>query len=48
MAVIIRDLQPLSSSDTAFMLVGAVALIAMALWALYAFVKRRKEQSLWI
>ena len=41
------DVQPLTTSDKAFLGVGTLSLVAYALWALHAFVTRRKDYGLW-
>ena len=40
--------EPLTHSDIVFLSVGAIGVTACAVWALHAFLTRRKQQDLWI
>jgi len=40
--------EPLTGSDIAFLSMGLICVAACAVWALHAFLTRRKQQDLWI
>jgi hypothetical protein len=40
--------EPLTATDIAFLSVGLIGVAACAVWALHAFLTRRKQQDLWI